>query len=139
MVGITNVNHIVVITDSLHTVEGIFNSLLYLYQTHSVVISHGLRDFFLKNANNCIKFCDCPSKLNWLLYALVDKNSKSFDLVSIFPYKSLWDFCKKWECDSVLSQWKMSFQVADLKGKIFLELLNTDLNPIEPLIIKDSP
>jgi len=69
----------------------------------------------------------------------MDKDSKSFNSVPIFLYKSSWDFCKKWKCDSVLSQWKMFFQVADLKGKNFLELLDTDLNPIKPLTIKGSP
>jgi len=139
VVGITNINYIVVIINSLYTTKRIFDSSLHLYQTHSVAISHELRDFFLKDANNHIEFWDCPSKLKWPLHTLVDKDSKSFDSVSIFSYKSSWDFCKKWKCDSVLSQWKMSFQVVDLKGKNFLELLHTNLNPIEPLTIKGSP
>ena len=33
----------------------------------------------------------------------------------------------------------MSFQVADLKGRNFLELLDDNLNPIEPLNIKGGP
>ena len=69
---------------------------------------------------------------------LVDKNFKSFNSVPIFLCKSSWDYCKKQECDSVLSQWKMSFQAADLKGKKFLELLNNDHNSIELLTIKSS-
>ena len=135
VVGITNINHIVVIINSLYTAKRIFDSLSHPYQTHSVAISHELRDFFLKNDNNHIEFWDCPSKLKWPLHTLMDKDSKSFNSVPIFLYKSSWDFCKKWKCDSVLSQWKIFFQVADLKGKNFLELLDTDLNPIEPLTI----
>ena len=69
----------------------------------------------------------------------MDKDSKRFNSIPIFPCKSSWDFCKKQECNSVLLQWKISFQVADLKGKFFLKLLNNNLNPIEPSIIKDSP
>ena len=32
----------------------------------------------------------------------------------------------------------MSFQASDLKGKNFLELLDSDLKPIKPLAIKDN-
>ena len=75
--------------DSLHAAKKIFDSLLHLYQIHSTAISHELRDFFLKDANNCIEFWDCPSKQKWPLHALVDKDSKSFNSISIFPYKWL--------------------------------------------------
>ena len=68
----------------------------------------------------------------------MDKDSKSFDLPPIFPCKLSWDYCKKQEYDSVLSQWKISFQASDLKEKNVLELLNSDLKPIEPLAIKGS-
>ena len=59
--------------------------------------------------------------------------------ILLFPYKSSWDFCKKSECDSILSQWRIIFQVADSKKRYFLDLLDDDLNPIEPLSIKDGP
>ena len=139
MVGITNINHIIVILDSLHAAKRIFDSSLHLYQIHSAAISCKLRDFFLKDVNNHIKFWDCPSKQNWLLHSLMDKDSKSFNSVPIFSYKSSWDYCKKQECDTVLSQWKMSFQMSDIKGKNFLELLDSDLKPIKLLAIKGSP
>ena len=125
--------------DSLYAAKRIFDSSLHPYQIYSAAISCELRDFFLKNVNNCIEFLDCPSKQKWLLYALVDKDSKSFNSVPTFLCKSSWDYCKKQECNSVLSQWKMSFQVADLKEKNFLELLDNDLNPIKSSTIKGSP
>ena len=87
VVGITNINHIVIIMDSLHAAKRIFDSLLYPYQIHSMAISHELRDFFLKDANNHIKFWDCSSKQKWPLHALVNKDSKSFNSVPIFPCK----------------------------------------------------
>jgi len=61
-VGITNVNHIVVIMDSLHAVKKIFDSSSHSFQIHSAAISHKLRDFFSKDVNNCIEFWDCSSK-----------------------------------------------------------------------------
>ena len=70
---------------------------------------------------------------------LVDKDSKSFDSVSIFPCKLSWDYCKKWECDSILSQWKTSFQLSDFKGKNFLELLDSNLKPIKLSAIRGGP
>ena len=87
-VSITNINHIIVITDLLHTAKKIFNFLLDPYQIYSTAISQKLRGFFLKDINNYIKFWYCPSKQNWPLHLLVDKDSKSFDSVPIFLCKS---------------------------------------------------
>ena len=109
------------------------------YQIHSVAISYELREFFSKNSNNCIKLWDCPSKQKWPLHALVNKNSKSFDSISFFPWKSSWDFCNKRESDLAILQWRMFFQAADSRGKNFLDLLDDDLNPIEPSNVKGSP
>jgi len=95
VVGITNVNHIVVIMDSLYATKKIFDSLSHPFQIHFVAISHELKDFFLKDVNNHIEFWNCSSKQKWPLNALVDKDSKSFNSIPIFPCKSSWDFCKK--------------------------------------------
>jgi len=113
--------------------------LLHPYQIYSVAISHKLKDFFLKDTNNYIEFWDCPSKQKWPLHTLVDKDFKSFDSVPIFPCKSSWNFCKKRKCDSILLQWRMLFQVVDLKGRNFLELLDDNLNSIKLLNIKGGP
>ena len=55
-----------------------------------------------------------------------------------FPCKSSWDFCRKNECNLILSQWRMFFQAADSKGRNFLDLLDNNLNLIELSSIKDS-
>jgi len=88
VVNITNVNHIVIIMDSLHTAKRIFDSLSHPYQIHSVIILSKLRKFFSRNANNHIEFWDCPSKQKWPLHALVDKDFKSFESIPSFPCKS---------------------------------------------------
>jgi len=103
VVSIPNTNHIIVITDFLHTARRIFDSSSHPYQIHSTMISHKLREFFLKNNNNHIKFWDISTKQNWPLHSLVDKDSKSFDSLPILPYKSSWNYCKKHECNSILS------------------------------------
>ena len=126
-------------SDSLYATKRIFDSSSHPYQIYSATISQELRDFFKRNNNNHIEFWDCPSNQNWLLHSLVDKDTKSFDLSPFFPCKSSWDFCKKHECNTILSQWRMSFQALDLKGKNFLELLDDDFNPLEPSTIKGSP
>ena len=69
----------------------------------------------------------------------MDKDTKSFNLSPIFPCKLSWDFCKKCNCDSIISQWKISFQVSDLKGRNFLELLDDDSNPLELSASKGDP
>ena len=57
-----NIKHIFVITDAIHTTKRIFDSLLHLYQIHSVAIFCKLRNFFQKDSNNSIKFWDCSNK-----------------------------------------------------------------------------
>ena len=134
-----NVNHIVIITDSLHATRRIFNFSLHLYQIHFAAISQKLREFFSKDVCNHIEFWDCPSKQKWPFHYLVDKDSKNIVSTPSFPCKSSWDFCRKNECNSILSQWRMLFQAADSKGRNFLDLLDDNLNPIEPSSIKGGP
>jgi len=67
---------------------------------------------------------------------VVNKETKSFNPILLFPYKSSWDFSKKNECDDLDNRWKMIFQVLDLKGKHFLDLLNNNNNIIELSYIK---
>ena len=102
-VSISNVKHIIVITDFIHTAKSIFNSSIHPYQIHSAAISQELREFFMEDNNNYIEFWDCSSKLNWPLHSLVDKDTRSFDSSPNFPCKLSWDFCKKCNCDSILA------------------------------------
>ena len=134
----SNTNHIVVITDSLHIARKIFNSSAYPYQIYSAAIFMELREFFSKDSRNCIKFWDCPSKQQWSLHHTVDKEIKNIVSILLFPCRSSWDFCKKSECNCILSQWRMIFQVSDSKGRNFLDLLDDNLNPIEPSSSKGS-
>ena len=122
--------------DSIHAAKKIFNSSLYPYQIYSSAISCELRDSFEQNSNNSIEFWDCPSSYKWSLHNIVDKETKKLDLTSIFPCKSSWDFSRKNECNNILNSWKMHFQALDDKGQHFLELLDDDSKPIEPLISK---
>jgi len=99
----SDVNHIVIITNSLYTAKRIFNSSVHPYQIHSAAISQELREFFSKDSHNCIKSWDCPSKQKWLLHYSVDKDTKRIVFTPSFSCKSSWDFCRKTECDSILS------------------------------------
>jgi len=99
----SDVNHIVIITNSLYTAKRIFNSSVHPYQIHSAVISQELREFFSKDSHNSIKSWDCPSKQKWLLHYSVDKDTKRIVFTPSFSCKSSWDFCRKTECDSILS------------------------------------
>jgi len=62
----------------------------------------------------------------------VDKETKKFDLIPLYPSKTSWDFNKKEECDNIIEEWRTAFKTLDLKGKNFLNLLNNDLSDIEP-------
>jgi len=67
----------------------------------------------------------------WLI-----KKQKKFNLTLIFLCKSSWEFSRKNKCDNILNSWKMLFQVSDDKDQHFLELLDDNLNPIEPSVVK---
>ena len=131
-----NISKIVIITDSIHLVKRIFDSLLHPLQSHLAVILSELQLFFNKSQDNSIKFWKCPSHLKWRFHKDVDKDSKLFKPTSIFPCKILWDFCKKADSDNIVKQWKMCFQAFDGKGNNFLDLLDDNFNIIEPSYIK---
>ena len=133
-----NVKCIFVIMDSIHTTKKIFDSSSHLYQIYLATISSELREFFHKNGNNFIKFWNCSSNYKWLLHHIVDKETKKFNLTSIFSYRSFWDLSRKNECNTILNNWKMSFQVLYNKGQNFLELLDDNLKLIEPSVSKDG-
>jgi len=101
-------------------------------------ISGELREFFHKDGNNFIEFWNCSSNYKWLLHHIVDKETKKFNLTSIFSYRSFWDLSRKNECNTILNNWKMSFQVLYNKGQNFLELLDDNLKLIEPFVSKDG-
>jgi len=133
---IPNIKRIVIITDFIHTTKRIFDSLVHPYQIHLVAILHELRDFFEQSSNNTIEFWDCSSHCEWSLHAIVNKELKKFNLTPIYPCKSLWDFSRNIECYNILNSWKIQFQASDDKEHHFLELLDDNLNPIEPSIAK---
>ena len=120
---LSNINWIIIITDSIHAAKKIFNSSVHPYQLQSVLISQDFREFFKKSDNYYIKFWDCPSSLEWCLewylHNIVDKEAGKFNLLPIFPCKSLWDFSKKSEYKSILKFWIMFFQVLMTKNIIF--------------------
>jgi len=84
----SDVNHIVIITDSLYTPKRIFDSSVHPYQIYLAAISQELREFFSKDSHNCIEFWDFPSKQKWLLHYSVDKDTKRIVFTPLFPYKS---------------------------------------------------
>ena len=83
-IGNSNINHIVVITNSLHAAKKIFDSSIHPYQIHSAAISQKLREFFSRDTCNCIEFWDCPSNQKWLLHYLVDKDTKKWFILLCF-------------------------------------------------------
>ena len=137
--SLNNVSKIIVITDSIHVAKKIFDPGSHPFQIHSAAILNNLWNFFITNDSNSIEFWKCPSKLKWKLHHAVDKDSKSFVVTPSFPSKISWEFCKKSDSDEPIKLWKMTFQASDGKDKNFLELLNDDLNIVEPSYIKGGP
>ena len=99
----TGISRIVVITDSLHATQKIFDSSSYPFQIYSMSISNKLRNFFLQNQNNLIEFWECPSHCNWLLHKAINRKTKQFHPLPHYPYKSSWNYSMKSEYDDILS------------------------------------
>ena len=136
---LNNISKIIVVTDSIHMAKKIFNTGSYPFQIHSAVILSNLWKFFIANNSNSIEFWECPSKLKWRFHHEVDKDSKSFVVTPSYPSKISWEYCKKSDSDELIKLWKMTFQASEGKGKNFLELLDDDLNVVEPSYAKGGP
>ena len=136
--SINNVSKIIIVTDSIHVAKRTFDCNSHPYQIYSAAILSELRSFFLSHESNTIEFWECPSKLRWRFHYDADKDSKSFSVSPSYPTKISWDFCKKSNCDELTKLWKMTFQALDGKDNQFLDLLDDDLNIIEPSYSKDG-
>jgi len=69
----------------------------------------------------------------------VNKDTKKFNLVPLYPIKTSWDFNKKEECDNIIKEWCTSFKMSNHKERNFLNLLNNNLSNIELFYIKGRP
>ena len=137
--SLNNVSKIIIVTDSIHAAKKIFDSNVHPFQIHSAAILSELQKFFNSNESNSIEFWECPSKIKWRFHDNADKNSKSFLVISSFLSKISWDYCKKSDCNEINKLWKMMFQASDGRGNHFLDLLDDDLNAIEPHQAKGGP
>ena len=133
------VSKIIIVTNSIHAAEKIFDSKLHPYQSHTTAILSKLHCFFEANQENSIEFWECPSHLKWRFHNDANKDSKSFNLTPSLPCKISWDYCKKTDSDNIINQWKMMFQASDGKGKHFLDLVDDNPNSIKPAYTKGGP
>ena len=127
---------IIVVTNSILAAKKIFDPISHPYQIHVSSILKELQTFFLHHQKNLIEFWECSSHYNWALHKAVDKKTKSFNPIPLFPCKMSWDLSKKNKCDNIANKWEMTFQALDLKGKYFLDFLDSNNNIIELSYIK---
>jgi len=132
------VSKIIVITDSIHTAKKIFNPSAHALQKQAALTLGDFREFFNCRPENIIEFWECSSKSNWHLHKAINTDTKSFYLVPLLPNKYSWDFSKKVESNDIINKWKMMFQVSDLKGRNFLDLVNSNNNILELSYCKGS-
>ena len=130
VVQILDFSHIIVIIDVLYVAQKIFNMTLYPYQLQSIAISQKLWVFSNQYLNNSIEFWNCPSSENWHLHVVVNKETKNFNLIPLYPCKTLWNFNKKEDSNNIIKEWCKYFNMSDLKGRNFLNLLNNNYTDI---------
>jgi len=104
-IQISEATHIIIIINTIHMAQCIFDSTVHSDQLQLIAIAKNLRSFFFKHSINSIKFWDCPSNDKWPHYWSVNKNMKKFNLTLIFPCKESWDFNKKEEYDNIIKNW----------------------------------
>ena len=112
-----DINHIIIITDTIPAARQIFDMLIHLYQLHSITILKNLKKFFNKDLNNIIEFWDCLDSIKQLLYILVNKEIKHFKINTMLPSKSSWKFSRKEKCNFIIQKQQMIFQALEFKGK----------------------
>jgi len=83
-----------------------------------------------------IVFWDCPDSIKWSPHLLVDKESKSLKIDSVFTRKISWEFSRKEECNTIVNKWQIYFQDLEYKRRNFLNLNDDDDKPIHPYIPK---
>ena len=84
---IPGTSRIIIVTDTLHVARRIFDSTIHPYQSQSIAIFKDLRKFFNEHSNNSVEFWDYPSNKDWHLHTQVDKETKKFDLIPLYPSK----------------------------------------------------
>ena len=85
--NLDNVSKVIVITDSIHMARKIFELSIHPYQVQSAAILSDLCKFFICHENNSIEFWECPSCLKWHFHNEVDKETKTFNPILLFPCK----------------------------------------------------
>ena len=135
---INNISKIIIVTDSIHIVKRIFDLSVYSFQAQSAAILSDLCYFFNCHANNSIEFWEYSSHLKWYLYNEVNKETKMFKPLPLYPCKNSRDFSKKCKSNDILNIWKMTFQSSNLKGNQFLDLVDNDNNIIKPTYVKEG-
>jgi len=84
--SISNISCIIIITDFIYAAKKIFDSSLYSFQIHALLISGKLRVFFSKESNNSIEFWDCLSCCKWPLHNTVIKETKQRNSISFLNF-----------------------------------------------------
>jgi len=83
------ISKIIVVMDSIHVVQEIFDLSSHPFQKHLLSILKDLQTFFSCHSENHIKFWECPSHCNWYLHKVINTETKSFRPIPMFPSKLL--------------------------------------------------
>ena len=83
----SDISKIIVIMDSIHAARKIFNMSSYSFQIHMAAILRKLCLFFSHSQDNLIEFWECPSRCNWPLHKVFNKETKPFNPVFLFSCK----------------------------------------------------
>ena len=71
-------------------------------------------------------------------HKIVNTKAKSFNLTLLLPSKLSWDYSKINKCSDLINRWKMTFQSSNIKGRYFLDFVDSNNNVLEPLYSKGS-
>ena len=90
---------IVIIIEAILAMKQIFDTSIHLYQIYSIAISKSFRQFFNRNL---ILFWNCFDSIKWSPHILVENELKCIKINPILPSRTLWEFSRKEECNSII-------------------------------------
>ena len=67
------------------------------------------------------------------------RKQKKFNIIPLYPCKTLCGFSKKEECNDIIKEWHTEFKMLNLKERNFLNLLNNNLSNIKSSYMKGGP
>jgi len=133
-----DIDHIILITDSLGSARRSVDLSVHSGQAHSLAVCSALRSFFCSGSSHRIEFWDCLSNAEWSLYQMVHNDVTNTRVAArLHPATSL-DALRSKSVLSCLDAWRTAFNRPTVQGHHFLTLRGKNRKPLQPSYSKSG-